>query len=135
MSGFKSFATRYRRLEESRMMKSYSTHLDGDAIAAAYPTMAYMLGYFHMNWIDDRRYRSSGPVRPDDVIAAFIAIEEPAVVREARDELEKFLLTDRSESELARIFRRLYVNLRPAGFGSTVRRWLEHVHGSLTVRV
>ena len=99
--------------------------------SARYPEMAYMLGYFHGNWIDDPRYIDDGEPDQDRVIGRFLAIEHPATIVAARNELRAYLQDEHSEAELKQMLSDIYASIRPAAFGMTVRQWLEHVRDLL----
>ena len=99
--------------------------------SAEYPEMAYMLGYYHGNWVDEPRYIENGRASADRVVAWFLRDERPATVAAAREELGQYLKVERSEPELKRMLNEIYANIRPAAFGMTIRQWLEHVQALL----
>ena len=96
-------------------------------IEAKFPDMVYMLRYYHMNWIDDPRYKKNGALHPDHVLLHFIEAERSTTATAAQNDLRMFLEVPYTEDELDRILYTIDVNIRPSFRGLTTRQWLEHL--------
>ena len=104
------------------------------SVSDEFPSLAYMLRYYHMNWPEDRRFRSSGAMHPDNVIFEFMNAERAELVASARLELESFLKIEHDDEQLDAVLYGLDANIRPAGRGLTNREWLLHVRELLTIK-